>query len=89
MQITGHKIIKEPVQITVDNKVLWEVVASTCFPGYPDSFVSESGKFNRYKGCNELGKPVYATRQATSQEIDVYLLVKALEKVYYDNLKGK
>ena len=41
-QITGHKIIKEPVQITVDNSAIWDLIRSTCMKYKPASSEDEA-----------------------------------------------
>lgn len=88
MHITGHKIIKEPVQIKVDNTEIWNLVADTCFPS--TDYVDASGKYFQYSYTHpHCGDDQYDTRPATQQEIDVYNALQILSPIFFEKSKGK
>ena len=62
MHVTGHKIVKEPIQIKVDNGELWKLIYTTCFDQY-DSV--EGSTYWEYVGDNHHnGDPEYKKREA-------------------------
>ena len=89
MRITGHKIIKEPVQITVDNTEIWNLVARSCFKEYGYDSV-EGTTYWEYIGDNfHNGDPEYKKREATQEEIDVYKTLRLLGPIFFEKSKGK
>lgn len=88
MHITGHKIIKEPVQIKVDNQAIWDLVANTCFP-YKD-YIDVNGNYYEYAYTHpHCGDDHYVPRHATQEEIDVYNALQILAPVFFEKSKGK
>ena len=84
MQITGHKVIKEPIQITVDNKELWNLIRNTCF----DQYGSVEGT-TYWEDNFHNGDPEYKKREATQEEIDVYKALELLGPIFFEKSKGK
>lgn len=87
MHITGYKVIKEPIQIKVDNTELWNLIRSTCFD---DDDSVEGTTYWEYIGDNfHNGDPEYKKREATQEEIDVYKALRLLGPIFFEKSKGK
>lgn len=87
MHITGYKVIKEPIQIKVDNTELWNLIRSTCFD---DDDRVEGTTYWEYIGDNfHNGDPEYKKREATQEEIDVYKALRLLGPIFFEKSKGK
>ena len=87
MHITGYKVIKEPIQIKVDNTELWNLIRSTCFD---DDDRVEGTTYWEYIGDNfPNGDPEYKKREATQEEIDVYKALRLLGPIFFEKSKGK
>jgi hypothetical protein len=87
MLVKGHKVIKEAIQIKVDNTELWNLIRNTCFDEY-DSV--EGTTYWEYIGDNHHNDdPEYKKREATQEEIDVYKALKLLGPIFFEKSKGK
>ena len=89
MHITGHKIIKEPVQIKVDNTEIWNLVARACFMEYGYDFVKD-GVYHVYLyEPPHVGKDMYICREATEEEANVYKALELLKPYFFEGSKDK
>ena len=87
MLVKGHKVIKEAIQIKVDNTELWNLIRSTCFD---DDDSVEGTTYWEYIGDNfHNGDPEYKKREATQEEIDVYKALRLLGPIFFEKSKGK
>ena len=84
-QINGHKIIKEPVQITVDNSVIWNMVKDTCMKSLP------SGEFrNGALYSYTHNSPTLKTfiRTALDSEVAILKALDLVEEKFFENCDG-
>ena len=87
MQVYGHKIIKEPVQIKVDNTEIWNLVARACFRKYGNDYVKD-GVYFKYVGEHpHAGKELYDCREATEEEASLYGALELLKPYFFEGSK--
>lgn len=82
-QITGHKVIREPVQITVDNRTIWELVRSTCMKTLPAN--AKGGVVYTFKPFDPLHSVF--DRYTTEEENEALKALALVEKLFYENCK--
>lgn len=79
-QITGHKIIKEPVQITVDNSAIWDLVYRTCCKALPANI--SNGVVYKFTALDTV-----FDREITDKERELIIALALVEKTFFDNCK--
>ena len=84
-QITGHKIIKEPVQITVDNSVIWNMVRDICMRSVPSGEIRNGALYGF-----TINSPTIKTfiRTALDSEIELIKALDLVEEKFFENCDG-
>lgn len=83
-QITGHKIIREPVQITVDNQAIWNLIRNTVSKEFEQNgkiFLEDAGFYG-----TEYPRPV-RLRDATIEELYYANAINYIEELFFKHCK--